>query len=82
MVAGLLTNYFATMGFGGTTGKVEWSDEFKFLSDVRTYKTRLVAYGTPKDNDSFFVYDISALLEAAVPTRTRKGTTTSTTPDK
>lgn len=80
MVAGLLTNYFATMGFGGTTGKVEWSDEFKFLSDVRTYKTRLVAYGTPKDNDSFFVYDISALLEAAVPTRTRKGTTTSTTP--
>lgn len=75
-VFGLPDRYFATAGFGATTGKIEYSDHYKFLEDVRTYKARCVAYGTPKDNASFYVYDISELNEAAVPTRARRGAAT------
>lgn len=71
-IMGITKNYFATAGFGVTTGKIEYSDHYKFLEDVRTFKARCVAYGTPKDNVSFYVYDITGLQEAAVPTRSRK----------
>lgn len=71
-VFGLLGRYFATAGFGAKSGKIEYSDHYKFLEDVRTYKARCVAYGTPKDNTSFYLYDISGLQEAAMPTRSRK----------
>lgn len=70
-VFGNCANYFATVGFG-KSGKIEYSDQYKFLSDVRTYKARCVAFGTPKDNVSFIYADISGLKEAAIPTRTRK----------
>ena len=70
-VFGNCANYFATIGFG-KSGKIEYSDQYKFLEDVRTYKARCVAYGTPKDNVSFIYADISGLKEAAIPTRTRK----------
>lgn len=68
-VFGLLDNYFATIGL---PKKVQHSDEYKFLEDVRTYKCKMVAFGTPKDNTSFVYADISGLLEAAVPTRAQK----------
>ena len=70
-VFGVCENYFATIGFG-KNGKIQYSDHFKFLSDVRTYKARCVAYGTPKDDVSFIYADISGLVEAAMPTRAQK----------
>ena len=70
-IFGLCDEYFATVGFG-KNGKVQYSDHYKFLEDQRTFKARCVAYGTPKDNDSFIYADISGLMEAAVPTRNAK----------
>ena len=72
-IFGICANYFATVGFGAPNGKIEYSDHYKFLEDVRTYKARCVAYGTPKDNVSFFVYDITNLGEATIPVKV-KGT--------
>ena len=54
------------------SGKIEYSDHYKFLEDTRVYKARCVAFGTPKDNTSFYLYDITGLNEAAMPTRARK----------
>lgn len=58
MIAGLAKDYF--MGVGSTR-KVEYSDEYKFLEDERTYATKQYANGKPKDNDSFLVFDISGM---------------------
>ena len=68
-VFGLCRRYFATVGFG-KEGKIQYSDHYNFLADVRTYKARLVAYGTPMDNRSFIYADISGLRVAVVPTAT------------
>ena len=62
-IFGIAKNYFATLGLG-KEGKIEHSDHYKFLEDVRTYKTKLVSYGTPKDNASFVVRNIADLEEA------------------
>lgn len=70
-VFGVCKNYFATIGLG-KEGKLSKSDQFKFLDDVVTYKCKVVAYGTPKDDASFIYADISGLKEAAVPTRAQK----------
>ena len=42
-------------------GKIEYSDEYKFLEDYRTYKIRFLGEGRPKDNTAFKVLDISGL---------------------
>lgn len=54
--------YFA--GLGTSKNKnIEYSDEFKFLEDVRTYKSKMFMGGTPKDNTVSVVLDISELEE-------------------
>lgn len=58
IVVGVATDYF--MGVG-STGKIEYSDEYKFLEDERVYITKQYANGKPKDNDSFLVFDITNL---------------------
>jgi len=58
MVAGMGKDYF--MGVGSAQ-KIEFSDEYKFLEDERTYLAKQYATGEPKDNDSFLVFDISSL---------------------
>lgn len=64
-IFGSLKEYFATIGFG-KEGKITTSDHFKFLEDARTFKGVLVAFGTPKDNASFIVKDITNLAEAVI----------------
>lgn len=64
MVAGLAKDYF--MGVGSTR-KIEYSDEYRFLEDERVYVTKQYANGRPKDNDSFLVFDISTLGETPTP---------------
>lgn len=59
-VLGIAKNYF--MGLGtGKGGKLEYSDEYKFVEDLRTYKTKLYGNGRPKDINSFLYLDISGL---------------------
>lgn len=67
-VVGIAKNYFAAIN-GGLSGIVEYSDEFKFLDDVRTYTTRVYGAGQPIDNLSFAYLDISDIETPAMPVR-------------
>lgn len=59
-VFGLASKYFMGMG-SGKDGKIEHSDEFKFLDDVRVYKTKLYGNGRAEDENAFVYADISEL---------------------
>ncbi|MEK0220889.1 phage major capsid protein [Bacillus proteolyticus] len=67
MVAGIASDYF--MGVGSTQ-KMESSKEYRFLEDETVYLSKQYANGRPKDNDSFLVFDISALKAGASGTTT------------
>lgn len=58
LVAGMAKDYF--MGVGSNQ-IIEHSDHYKFLEDERTYIAKQYANGKPMDNDSFLVFDISAM---------------------
>ena len=60
-IMGLGNRYFMGLGVGGSGGIIEYSDEFKFLEDVRTYKIKLYGNGEPLDNTAFQYLDISKL---------------------
>lgn len=69
-VFGLGSRYF--MGLGRTTpkaGRLEYSDEYRFLEDQRTYRIKLYGNGRPLDNNSFVVVDISGIPALAWPVR-------------
>jgi HK97 family phage major capsid protein len=60
-VFGLPKRYF--MGIGtAKSGRLEYSDEYKFLEDERVYLVKLYGYGLPLDNTAFTYCDISALV--------------------
>ena len=59
-VIGMADKYWMGMGLI-KDGKIEYSDEYKFLEDYRTYKIRFLGHGQAKDNNSFIVADISEL---------------------
>ena len=46
----------------GKGGKIETSDEYKFLEDLTTYKIKLYGTGRAVDDNCFLVLDISGLL--------------------
>ena len=71
-VVGIAENYFAAIN-GGQSGIVEYSDDYQFLDDVRTYTVRVYGQGTPIDNTSFAVLDITGIEAPAVPVKV-KGT--------
>ncbi len=55
------------MGIGTTKdGKIEYSDEFKFLEDKRTFKIKMHAMGKAFDNTVAVVLDISELEPAYI----------------
>ncbi len=59
-VVGLGKRYF--MGLGtGKDGRIEYSDEYRFLEDERVYLTKLYGDGKPLDNKSFIRLDITNL---------------------
>lgn len=58
MIAGVAKDYFMAIG---SNQKIEYSDEYRFLEDERTYLTKQYANGKPKDNESFNVFDITNL---------------------
>jgi len=58
---GLLEEYNALAG-AERNGVIEFSDEFKFLDDVRYFKMVQYATGRAFDNTSFLLLDISGLV--------------------
>ena len=61
-VMGVAKDYF--MGLGSAKGgQLEYSDEYKFLEDLRTYKIKVYANGQPKQYNAFQYLDISDLEE-------------------
>lgn len=60
-VLGIAKKYF--MGVGtGRGGKLEYSDDFKFIDDLRTYKIKFYGMGRPYDINAFLYLDISNLV--------------------
>lgn len=56
LVVGYAKNYF--MGVGSSL-KIEYSDEFRFLDDQRVYITKQYANGRPRQDEDFLFFDIS-----------------------
>lgn len=64
-IIGLAKKYF--MGVGtGKSGKIEFSDEYRFLEDERVYLTKLYGHGQALDNNAFIYADISGLEPASI----------------
>ena len=62
-VIGLARRYF--MGVGTEkSGKIEYSDEYRFLEDERVYLVKLYGHGEPLDSTAFVYADISNLKPA------------------
>lgn len=62
-IIGLPKKYFMAMGTG-KDGRIEYSDEYKFLEDERTYLIKFYGTGRPIDNNCFLLLDISDLVPA------------------
>lgn len=65
-VLGLGYKYFMGLGMSSRAGRIEYSDEFKWLEDERVYKIKLYANGMPMDNNAFQYLDISGLTPATI----------------
>lgn len=62
-VMGLADRYFMGLGTGTAKGgKIEYSDEYKFLEDQRVYKIKLYGNGRPMDENAFILLDITGLV--------------------
>ena len=67
-VMGLASKYF--MGLGTQSGgKIEYSDEYKFLERQRIYAIFLYGYGRAMDENAFILLDISGLKGTALEVR-------------
>ena len=64
-VIGLPERYFAGIGMS-KDGKIEYSDEYKFLEDNRTYSAKFTGNGRPLDNNAFVLCDVSEHAAAAL----------------
>ena len=62
-IIGMADKYFMGLGLV-KDGKIEHSDEYKFLEDYRTYKIRFLGHGQAKGNNDFLLLDISGLEPA------------------
>lgn len=61
-VMGLGDRYFMGLGTGtGKGGRIEYSDEYKFLEDQRVYKIKFYGNGRPMDENAFVYLDITGL---------------------
>lgn len=59
-VYGMAPKYFLGVGMA-RNGRIEYSDEYRFLEDERVYLIKLYAHGFAKDNNAFMVLDITEL---------------------
>lgn len=63
-ILGIAKRYLAVLGTG-KDGRIEYSDEYKFLEDERYYLIKLYGTGRPLDNTSFLYLDISGVKPVA-----------------
>lgn len=63
-IMGISKRYLAVLGTG-KDGRIEYSDEYKFLEDDRYYLIKLYGTGRPLDNTSFLYLDISNIKSVA-----------------
>ena len=63
-----LDEYFLGLA-SGKEGVIEFSDDYKFLEDKRTFKVKVYATGTPKDDNMAQVLDITGLTEKVIKTK-------------
>jgi len=68
-VLGLAKRYFMGIGFSGSAGTIEFSDQYKFVEHKRYYKTYLYGNGMPSDNNCFVYLNIANLGEKAIKTK-------------
>ena len=59
-VYGMASKYFLGVGMA-RNGRIEYSDEYRFLEDERVYLIKLYANGFALDNNAFMVLDITDL---------------------
>jgi len=79
-VMGIASRYFAGAGMS-RDGKIEYSDEYRFLEDERVYLIKLYANGRPMDNVSFVRVNISGLKPLAYRVLTEEATAALSAPD-
>lgn len=75
-IIGIPRRYF--MGIGtARSGRIEYSDEYRFLEDERVYLVKFYGHGQPLDNTAFVYADITdlkpAILKVEVTDRTTGG---------
>lgn len=63
-VFGIASMYLGFVGMA-RDGRIEYSDEYRFLEDERVYLIKTYANGMPADNNAFLVLDISGLQPAS-----------------
>lgn len=80
-VLGLGYKYFMGLGMSSRAGRIEYSDEFKWLEDERVYKIKLYANGMPMDNNAFQYLDISGLKPLTIAVSVEGQVETSQTTD-
>ena len=65
-ILGIAKKYMMGIGTGSKEGKIEYSDEYKFLEDERYYIIKLIGNGRAINDNDFILLDISGLEEATV----------------
>ncbi|NFP31161.1 phage major capsid protein, partial [Clostridium botulinum] len=75
-ILGLAKKYAMGIGTGSKEGKIEYSDEYKFLEDERYYIIKLIGNGQALDDNAFILLNISDLedLTYNVVVKEAKGT--------
>lgn len=72
-IIGLGHRYF--MGIGtAKSGKIDYSDDYRFLEDERVYLTKLYGHGQALDDNAFIYADISELDPAVITVKTQSDT--------
>lgn len=70
-IFGIGRRYFGSIASGyNRSGRIEYSDSYRFLEDQRVYRIKLLANGFPLDNTSFLRLDISGLQPPVLRTQT------------
>lgn len=65
-IFGLADQYFMGIGAGTNGGKIEFSDEFRWLDDQRVYLTKMYGNGKALDDNAFILADITLMTAASL----------------
>jgi len=65
-IFGLADKYFMGIGAGTSGGKIEFSDEFRWLEDQRVYLTKMYGNGKAVDDNAFVLADITGMKIGSV----------------